>query len=234
MNPHLQTLSVIACGKGLTCGRGCFVSLRTDAVGHTSTARHAASCSSGVSGCRANTLLPFRPMIRSGATWRDAPQSMHASSMYQSPGAESGLRMGFTREFSGCAPRLHVDKVLIHAPTSRSGSRSTGRTLPVRLRLPSPSMRPRARAGVKSRHLLPLAAIACPPRQQPQCMRSQRLLSTQSRRQPACAACTKGGSPRYARKLQTCPAPAAAARTRPQWACYFFAAIFCGSSSALT
>jgi hypothetical protein len=35
-------------------------------------------------------------MIRLGATSRDAPQSMHAISMYQSPGAESGLRMGFT------------------------------------------------------------------------------------------------------------------------------------------
>jgi hypothetical protein len=96
-NPRAKVL-------GIFLGVGCFVSLRTDAVGHTSTARHAASCSSGVSGCRANTLLPFRPMIRSGATWRDAPQSMHALSMYQSPGAESGLRMGFIGEFSGCAP----------------------------------------------------------------------------------------------------------------------------------
>ena len=98
LKPQRHTLSVIGSGKILTCGRGCFVSLRTDAVGQTSTARQAASCSSDDTGCRANTLLPPRATIRSGATWRDAPQSIHAVSMYQSPGAESGLRVGFIAE----------------------------------------------------------------------------------------------------------------------------------------
>ena len=81
--------------KDCRCGRGCFVSLRTDAVGHTSTARQAASRSSGDTGCRAKMLLPSRATMRPGATWRDAPQSIHAVSMYQSPVAESGLRTGF-------------------------------------------------------------------------------------------------------------------------------------------
>ena len=96
LNPHRHTPSVIASGKITASGRGCFVSLRTDAVGQTSTARHTAIWSSGVVGCRVNTLLPFRCTIRSGATWHAAPQSMHAVSMYQLPGAESGLRMRFT------------------------------------------------------------------------------------------------------------------------------------------
>jgi glutathione S-transferase len=77
LNPHRQTASVIASGKTLAPGWGCFFSLRTDAVGQTSTARQAASRSSGVLGCRANTLLPFRRAIRPGATWHAAPQSQH-------------------------------------------------------------------------------------------------------------------------------------------------------------
>src|SRR4030095_11700746 len=95
LNPQRQTPGVISSGKMVSFGRGRFVSLRTDAVGQTSTARHAASCSSGVTGCRAKTLLSLRSTIKPGATWRDAPQSMHAVSTYQSPAAESGLRLGF-------------------------------------------------------------------------------------------------------------------------------------------
>jgi len=46
-------------------------SLRTDAVGHTSTARHAASCSSGVAGCRAKMLFSLRSTMSPGATCRE-------------------------------------------------------------------------------------------------------------------------------------------------------------------
>jgi hypothetical protein len=95
LKPQRHTPAVISWGKIVACGRGCLISLRTEAVGHTSTARQAASRSAAVVGCRANTLLPCLATMRSGATWRDAPQSMHAVSTYQSPGAESGLRVGF-------------------------------------------------------------------------------------------------------------------------------------------
>jgi hypothetical protein len=97
LNPQRHTPPVISCGKMTPRGRAYLVSLRTDAVGHTSSARHAASLSSCVFGCRAKTLLSFRSTMSAGATCREAPQSMHAVSMYQSPGAESGLRGGFIR-----------------------------------------------------------------------------------------------------------------------------------------
>jgi hypothetical protein len=56
LNPQRHTPPVISCGKMTPRGRACLVSLRTDAVGHTSSARHAASLSSCVFGCRAKTL----------------------------------------------------------------------------------------------------------------------------------------------------------------------------------
>src|SRR5262249_17893615 len=63
-----------------------------EAVGHTSAARQASSSSSAFAGCRAKMDSSLRRMTRPGATLRDAPQSMHRVSTYQSPGAESRLR----------------------------------------------------------------------------------------------------------------------------------------------
>ena len=68
------------------------LSFPTDAVGHNSAARQAARVSSSLTGCRAKTDLPARRTISPGATSRDAAQSIQRLSIYQSPGADSGLR----------------------------------------------------------------------------------------------------------------------------------------------
>src|SRR5919204_6918100 len=100
-----------SCGK-TPAGRCLRDSLRTDAVGHTRSARHAINSSSAFAGWRANTLLSPRSTIKPGATCREAAQLMHAVSMYQSPDAESGLRRAMllrARERHGVARASHVD-----------------------------------------------------------------------------------------------------------------------------
>src|SRR6266540_953948 len=89
-------------------GLGCLCSARTEAVGHTSTARHAIISSSAFAGWRAKTLLSPRSTIRPGATWRAAAQLMHAVSMYQSPDAESGFLTGL----DVADLKAHVDQCL--------------------------------------------------------------------------------------------------------------------------